>query len=113
MKTTEKLFRESIDHYNLLIIAAENLNKKMATLSPNDILHCCHKLQKQQKQQAKTDLFIIDVMLDSGPDILQETYIGEYQRILQKAIHQCDELAVKAKEIRSILQEETPNSHLN
>jgi hypothetical protein len=111
MKTTEAIFRESIDQYKILINNASALSKIIADLAPAEILRCCKTLQKQQRKQGEVDKFIIEIMLDSGPRILETPYIGEYQRVLDKAMQACDEVALKAKAIRTTLQPERPNIH--
>lgn len=106
MKTTEDLFRESIDQYKTLISDASDLSKTIANLSPNEILRRCENLQKLQNKQAEIDKFIIEIMLDSGPHILETPYIGEYQRMLDKAMQACDEVSLKAQAIRATLRTE-------
>ena len=106
MKTTEDIFRDSIDQYKVLITDASDLNKRIENLSPEEILHRCESLQKQQNRQAKIDKFIIEIMLDFGPGILETPYIGEYQEMLDKAMQACDEVALKAQAIRTRLQTE-------
>ena len=106
MKTTDDLFLESIDQYRALIADASEFSKNISNLSPEEILHRCENLQKQQNKQIKIDRFIIEIMLDSGPQILDTPYIGEYQQILDKAMQACDEITLKTKEIRTTLQTE-------
>ncbi len=106
MKTAENIFRESIDQYKALITDASDFNKIIENLSPEEILQRCEILQKQQNEQAKIDKFIIEIMLDFGPRILETPYIGEYQKILDKAMQACDEVAWKAQAIRTRLQTE-------
>ena len=106
MKTTEDLFRESIDQYKILIADASNLSKVITNLSPDEILHRCKNIQQQQNKQIVIDNFIVEIMLDSGPEILESPYIGEYQRILDEAMLACDEVALKAKAIKLTLQTE-------
>lgn len=105
MKTTEDLFRESIDQYKILIADAYDLSKIITDLSPDEILNRCENLQKQQNEQLIIDKFIIEIMVDSGAQILETPYIGEYQRILDKAMQACDDVALKAKEIKLALLE--------
>ena len=100
MKTIDDLFRESIDQYKSLIHDANNLNVSITTLSPDELLRRCENLQQQQDKQAKVDNFINEIMIDSGPQILETPSIGRYQRVLDLAMQTCDELALKVKEIR-------------
>ncbi|MCK5664472.1 MAG: hypothetical protein KAI17_13365 [Thiotrichaceae bacterium] len=104
MKTTDDLFQESIDQYKSLLTDASDLSKSMTELSLDEVLHRCNNLQERHNKQIKIDAFLIDVMLETGPEILNTPYIGEYQRILDMAILACDEVSMKAKAIRSTMQ---------
>lgn len=106
MNTTTDLFRESIEQYKYLTDQTNSLASKMAGLSPEEILQHCEELQQLQQKQAVVDTFILEVMADNGPQILDTQYIGEYQRIMNKAIQSCDKVASKAKTIRTLLQTE-------
>lgn len=106
MNTTTDLFRESIEQYKYLIDQTNSLASKMAGLSPEEILQHCEELQQLQQKQAVVDTFILEIMADNGPQILDTQYIGEYQRIMNKAIQSCDKVASKAKTIRTLLQTE-------
>lgn len=106
MKTTDDLFLESIDQYKSLISDASDLSKSMTALPLEEILRRCNNLQERHDKQIKIDNFIIDIMLDSGPQILDIPHIGEYQRMLDLAIQACDEVTFKAKAIRSSVQNE-------
>lgn len=75
-------------------------------MTPEKILDECEKLRELQKKQIEIDKFLIDIMLDTGPEILEKPYTGEYQRQLEKAIQSCNKVAAKAKAIRSLLQAE-------
>lgn len=109
MKTTTDLFQESIEQYKNLIDQTNTLASKMAGLSPEEILKNCEDLQKLQEKQAIADKFILEVMVDTGPQVLDTENIGEYQRILDKAMKSCDKVASKAKTIRTLLQAEIQN----
>lgn len=106
MNTTSDLFRESIEQYKKLIDQTNNLTRKMAGFSPEEILQHCQDLKILQQKQAVIDIFILEVMVDNGPQVLDTQNIGEYQRIMNKAIQSCDKVASKAKTIRTLLQSE-------
>jgi len=106
MNTSEDLFRESIGQYQELINSATSLSEHMASMTPEKILDECEKLRELQKKQIEIDKFLIDIMLDTGPEILEKPYTREYQRQLEKAIQSCNKVATKAKAIRSLLQTE-------
>jgi len=106
MKTPDELFQGSIDHYQELIRGAEDLYDNMASLSPDMILERCNQLRQLLKEQKETDKFILDIMLDIGPSILDTPYIGEYQRVLDNAKQYSDKVASKARILRTLLQSE-------
>ncbi|MBL4902508.1 hypothetical protein JYT85_00405 [Desulfocapsa sp. AH-315-G09] len=103
MKTTEDLFRDSINQYKTLITDASALSEIIPNLSPDEILHRCKDLKKQQHEQLLIDNFIVEIMVTSGPQILETPYIGEYQRILNEAMTAFDAVAVQAKAIRKTI----------
>ncbi len=106
MNTVSDLFQESIDRYAHIIEKTDTLTTIMSDLSAEEILKQCDELQKLQQQQAVIDNFIIDVMNDTGPEILNTKNIGEYQRILDKAMLACNTIASKTEAIRSLLNSE-------
>lgn len=106
MKTTEDLFRESIGQYQILIKKANFLSENIASMSPDEILKKCDELNTLQTKQAKTDSFLVEIMNDTGPAILDKSYTGEYQRHLDKAMQACNKVSAKAQTIRTLLQAE-------
>ncbi len=106
MKTTEDLFRESTEQYQQLIQNIADLSSHMASSTPEEILKHCEELQEMQKKQAKLDKFIVEIMNDLGPQILETPYVGEYQRMLDNALQSCNEVAAKAKTLRALLHDE-------
>lgn len=106
MNTTENLFQESIQQYQELIQLTLDLNNNWAALSPEKILECCEQIQQLQGRLAKLDKFIVDVMISSGPQILETPSIGEYQKTLDKAMQSYDHIAYKAQTLRASLTTE-------
>jgi len=106
MKTPEELFQGSIDHYQQLIRQTSELHDNMAALSPDTILERCQQARKLLQDQAEVDKFIIDVMMDIGPQILDSPFVGEYQRVLAEAKQASDKVASKARVLRSLLHQE-------
>ncbi len=106
MKTPEDLFHESILYYQKLIRNATDLSDRISDLSPEEILEKCKQLQGQRKKQMANDAFIIEIMSDTGSEILNESFVGEYQRTLDKAIHAYDKVTSKAKTIKTLLNED-------
>ncbi len=105
MKTTEDLFQEAIAQYQIIINEATLLNENMHDLAPDEILQSCTRLQKRQHKQVLIDKFIIDIMNDHGSQILEQGYVGEYQRALDRAISCCNEVSLQAKQIRAVLKQ--------
>ncbi len=97
MNTVDDLFKDSIRQYEDLMDVASALCDNMASLSPEAILKQCRQLGTLQKKQRILDDFLIEVIADSGPQILLSPDIGNYQRILGKASLLCDAVAAKAK----------------
>ena len=106
MNTPEDLFRESISLYQELINNATLLSEQMAAMTAEEILNKCNQLQELQKKQISTDSFIIEIMEDSGSGILDMPFVGEYQRILEKAMRSYDRVSTKAKTIKMLLNTE-------
>jgi len=111
MKTPDDLFRESIDQYRSLVLDASRLSKSIEDLSPNEILRQCGSLRKKQEKQAKIDKFIVEIMLDCGPNILNSPLIQEYQSMLDIAMQMCNEVALKANARRIVLKNEIQRLH--
>ncbi len=106
MKTPEHLFQESILLYRQLINSATFLSEQMASMSAEEILEKCAQLQELQEKQVATDSFIIEIMEDSGPGILDMPCVAEYQRILNQAMHSYDKVSAKAQTIKMLLSTE-------
>ncbi len=92
--------------YQVLIDLATSLNEEMAVMTPEEILTNCEELRQLQEKQIDMDKFIVEIMKDTGPEILDMPYTGEYQRQLGKAKDSCNKVATKAQTIRSLLQNE-------
>ena len=106
MKSTEDLFQESIKQYQVLTQKATFLSDHMTAMAPDEILKKCDHLNALQTKQIEIDKFIVEIMKDTGPEILEKPYIGEYQRQLDKAMQASSKVAAKAQTIRTLLQAE-------
>jgi len=104
MTSTEDLFNNSIIQYKSIIQLNNRLAEQIASLSLGDVLKKCETIQELQRNQSKTDSFIIEVMVDTGHAILDEPYVAEYQKLLMQAKKSCDEVAKKATDIQSMLK---------
>lgn len=99
MKTTEDLFRESIAQYIQLKSEASLLSESMRNLAPDEILRRCTDLKNQHRDQIKIDSFMIEIIIDFGPKILEKAYIHEYKHALDSAISACDTVSLEANKI--------------
>lgn len=97
MNNIDDLFKDSIRQYENLIDVASSMCDNMDSLSPESILKQCQQLSSLQKKQRILDDFLVEVIADSGSQVLFAPDIGNYQRILGKASLLCDTVAVKAK----------------
>ncbi|HID69217.1 MAG TPA: hypothetical protein EYP35_01875 [Desulfobacterales bacterium] len=97
MNSIDDLLKNSIRQYENLINVASSLSDNLVSLSPAVILTQCQQLSALQKKQRILDDFIIEVIADSGPQVLSSPNIGNYQRILGKASSLCDAVTVKVK----------------
>ncbi len=106
MQTTADLFNSSIKQYQTLINRNTDLCEQIASLSVEEVLKECEALRELQKEQSKVDAFIIEVMKDTGHEILAQPYVREYQNIITQAKSSCDDVTEKALTIRAMLKEE-------
>jgi hypothetical protein len=95
MQTVEMYFNDTIAKYSLFKQAATSLVQEIPSLPPIDIFHRCEDISALHKEatQNKDQLFII--MEFMGPGILDTSFIGEFQRVLDKSILVCDTLYVE------------------
>jgi len=106
MTSTEELFNNAIIQYKEITQQNTLLAEQLSSLSLDEVLERCGAIQHLQNTQSKTDSFIIDVMIDTGHDILDEPYVAEYQFFLNEAKKSCDNVAQKATAIQSMLKTE-------
>lgn len=106
MKSVEDYFNEVIQQYRTLEQRTTELANEIASLSPEEILERCTKLQELQKEIAEDDTRLIELMKFIGSDILDMPFLGEYQRALDKAIKASDKVAAKAYAQKSMLSSE-------
>lgn len=92
MQSIEMYFNDTIAKYSLFKQAATVLIQEIPSLQPLDLFHRCEDLSAlhQEITQEKEQLFIRMEFMGSG--ILDTSYIGEFQRALDKSILACDTL---------------------
>jgi len=90
MKSVEMYFNDTIAKYSLFKQAATLLIKEIPALSPLDISNRCGNLTTMHKElnEGRDQLFIL--MEFVGSTILDTSYVGEFQRALDKSIVACD-----------------------
>lgn len=92
MQSIEMYFIDAIEKFSLFKRAAILLIQEIHALTPDIVHQRCQILSAMQKQltENKEQLFII--MEFMGPGVLDNSSIGEFQRVLDKSILACDTL---------------------
>ena len=92
MQTIEMYFNDTIAKYSLFKQAAISLVQEIPAMTPDDIFRRCENLSalRTEATQDKDQFFII--MEFMGPGILDSSFIGEFQRVLDTSILACDTL---------------------
>lgn len=92
MKTVEMHFNDTIAEYSLFKNAATSLIQDIPSLTPNEINQRCAELSSIIRAITDNKNHLFDLMEFMGPGILDTSYIGEFQRALDKSILTCDTL---------------------
>jgi hypothetical protein len=95
MQTIETYFNDTIAKYNCFKQAAALLIEEIPSLTPEDLLRRCEYLNTLQKEATKNKEQFFIIMEFTGPGILDTSFMGEFQRILDKSILACDILYEK------------------
>jgi hypothetical protein len=106
MDTIKPLFEKTIDKYKNFIGVVEGIERDMSSLPAEEILALCEKVRKLQEEISPDDKKIAEIMSITGSDIMDTPFIGEYQRILDRAEHACESLSSKAHIHKAILADE-------
>ncbi len=106
MKNTELLFNKAIRQYEDFIEKVTALEKELSSLTPEEIFLQCQQLEDVKENITPDDKKITDAMKLIGSDIFDTPYIGEYQRILEKAEKVCADLSAKANVHKTLLAKE-------
>ena len=111
MKSLEKWLKESTQKYNTLSAKNQELAEQMSDLTPEEILTFCQEIQTLQESIAESDEKMYELMNFAGPESLDLSETGEYQRALDKAIRASDHVASKARLYKQLIQEELSKLH--
>lgn len=106
MKTIDAWFRESIEQYKILTATTIELRESIDSLPIEKIVQRCASIKKLQEDIAERDGKLHEIMYFVGSEVLDNPLIGEYQRALDAAIRETDQIAVKAKLSRAMLIQE-------
>ena len=104
MQTVEMYFNEKIEQYRQLKNDTFILIEDIPLLSPVELGNRCDALSTQQQKIVHDHEHLCLVMEDIGPEILNTSYIGEYQRALDKSILAYDILQTEIYSYRNKLQ---------
>lgn len=92
MQSVEMYFNDMIAKHNLFRQTASLLIQEAFALTPNDIQQRCEALSTMRKELTEDNEQLSIRMEFLGPGILNTSYIGEFQRALDKSILTCDSL---------------------
>jgi hypothetical protein len=90
MESVEWYFADSIEKLDVFILAAATLVDELPSLQANDIQQRCEALIGIQEKLSQDKEFFFTLIEFLGPGVLSTTYIGEFQRALDKSILTCD-----------------------
>ena len=109
----EQAFRDAIEQYTLLELAAASLTIDLATLSPQQILLRSTQLAKMQRELALQDEQLVAIMSLAGPEIVNADFIKTYQNIIIKVILICDRIWEQISLVKKTLNELTTHRNLD
>ena len=103
MQTVEMHFSDAIQKYTLFEKAAALFIEEIPSLTPDDVYHRCRKLRTLQQELTDKQNHLFDLMEFIGPEILERSFIGEFQRALKQSISTCDTLHAEILQYRNML----------
>ena len=109
----EQAFRDAIEQYTLLELAAASLTIDLAALSPQQILLRSTLLAKMQRDLAQQDEQLVAIMSLAGPEIVNADFIKTYQNIIIKVILICDRIWEQISLVKKTLNELTTHRNLD
>lgn len=92
MQTIEIYFADAIEKHGLFKEAAASLIQEISSLTPGAIDRRCKELTGLNQELLADKNHLCALMEFIGPGILDTSYVGEFQRALDKSIAVCDEL---------------------
>jgi hypothetical protein len=92
MKSVEMYFNDTIAEYSHFKHAATMLIQEIPSLPPSEINQRCAELSSMIRAITDNKSHLFDLMEFMGLGILDTSYIGEFQRVLDKSILACDTL---------------------
>ena len=103
MLNVEIRFNDTIAKYNLFQQAAVALMQEIHSLSPEMIYHRCERLTAMHHEMMENKEQLFSMMEFFGPGILETSYIGDFQRALDKSITACEALYQEILAYRELL----------
>ena len=103
MQTVEMHFSDAIQKNTLFEKAAALFIEEIPSLTPDDVYHRCRKLRTLQQELTDKQNHLFDLMEFIGPEILERSFIGEFQRALKQSISTCDTLHAEILQYRNML----------
>lgn len=92
MQTIEMCFNNTIEKHSIFKQATTLLIQEIASLSPSEIYGRCQELEILYRDLVSNKDYLFTLMEFMGPGVLDTSYIGEFQRALDKSIAVCDTL---------------------
>lgn len=110
MQSLEMYFNDTIEKYRQLKQNAFTLVADIPLLSPPEIGSRCRALTTLQREIANDNDQLCLLIKDIGPEILDASYLGEYQRAMDKSILACDTLQAEMLLYRNKMKTACPVS---
>jgi hypothetical protein len=101
MQSVEWHFADTIEKLGVLTLAATTLVEEIPSLSPGDVQQRCETLLTMQQKMTEDKEQFFAIMEFVGSGILDTSYIGEFQRALDKSVLACDTLHAVILEYKS------------
>jgi len=92
MQTIEMCFNNTIEKHSIFKQAVTSLIQEIPQLSLSEINNRCQELEILYQDLTSNKEYLFALMEFMGPGILDTSYIGEFQRALDKSIATCDNL---------------------
>lgn len=100
MQPVECHFIDTIAQLGAFTVAATAIVNEISAITPGDLQLRCQELSGLQKKFNKDNEQFFAIMEFVGPGVLDISYVGEFQRALDKSILACDILYAVVLEYR-------------